>query len=155
LLSFKLTKGCLYRETSFAIATSKQTVGEAGMRTVALSSLLVLWFFPVALSAQQSGAKAPELNKTQLLGRRIFQQRCGVCHTQPTASPMYGIPLYKDLVDGNEDMIRDFIQNGSKRMPGFKYGLESAEIDAIVEYLKTVPKPAPRNPQPRAGNAVD
>jgi hypothetical protein len=27
-------------------------------------------------------------------------------------------------------------------MPGFKYGLKPAEIDAIVEYLKTVPKPA-------------
>jgi len=125
------------------------------MRTVALTSVLLLWMFPAALSARQSGAKAGELNKTQLLGRRIFQQRCGVCHTQPTASPMYGIALYKDLVDGNEDMIRDYIQNGSKRMPGFKYGLEPDEIDAIVEYLKTVPKPAPRNPQPRAENPVE
>lgn len=125
------------------------------MKTVALTSFLFLCLVPAALSAQESPSGASELNKTQLLGRRIFQQRCGVCHTQPTASPMYGITLYKDIVDGNEDMIRDYIRNGSKKMPGFKYGLEPAEIDAIVEYLKTVPKPAPKNPQPRSAGPVD
>ena len=84
-----------------------------------------------------------KLTDTQKLGQRIFQQRCGVCHTKVNAAaPMYGINLYKDIVDGNEDMITDYIRNGSNRMPGFKYGLESSEIDAIVEYLKTVPKPA-------------
>lgn len=125
------------------------------MRAVALISLSMVSLFPPALSAQQSNTKAPELNQTQMLGRRIFQQRCGICHTQPTASPMYGIALNKDLVQGNEDMIRDYIRDGSKRMPGFKYGLEPSEIDAIVEYLKTVPKPAPRNPQTKAEGAVD
>lgn len=110
---------------------------------------------PLTLSAQEPATKAPELDKTQMLGRRIFQQRCGVCHTQPTASPMYGIALNKEIVEGNEDAIRDYIRNGSRRMPGFKYGLEPAEIDAIVEYLKTVPKPAPKNPQPKVESPVD
>ena len=121
------------------------------MRSVALLLLFLLSCLPVALSAQESPANAPALNKTQILGRRIYQQRCGVCHTQPTASPMYGIALNKELVDGNEEMIRDYIRNGSKKMPGFKYGLEPTEIDAIVEYLKTVPKAAPRNQQPSRG----
>jgi mono/diheme cytochrome c family protein len=125
------------------------------MKAGALISLFLLSLFPLTLSAQESNTKAPELDKTQMLGRRIFQQRCGVCHTQPTASPMYGITLNKELVDGNEDMIRDYIRNGSRRMPGFKYGLEPAEIDAIVEYLKTVPKPAPKNPQPKVEGPVD
>jgi hypothetical protein len=31
-------------------------------------------------------------------------------------------------------------------MPGFRYGVKASEIGAIVEYLKTVPKPAPRGP---------
>lgn len=121
------------------------------MRSVARISIFLLSFFPIALSAQESVSKSPELNKTQILGRRIYQQRCGICHTQPTASPMYGIALNKELVDGHEDMIRDYIRNGSNKMPGFKYGLEPAEIDAIVEYLKTVPKAAPRNPQQPSG----
>ena len=68
---------------------------------------------------------------------------------------MYGVPLYKDIVDGNEDTMRDYIRNGSRRMPGFKYGLEPSEIDAIVEYLKTVPKAAPRNTQTGAPGPVD
>lgn len=125
------------------------------MKTVALTSLLILLWFPAGLSAQDKAPGATELNKTQLLGRRIFQQRCGVCHTQPTASPMYGIVLSKEIVDGNEDTVREYIRNGSKKMPGFKYGLEPAEIDAIVEYLKTVPKPAPKNSQAGVAGPVD
>ena len=103
--------------------------------------LFLLTSFSLATPAQQAGTDS-SLNDTQKLGRRIFQQRCGVCHTQPTrTSPMYGPVLYKDIVEGNEDTIRQFIRSGSARMPGFKYGLEPLEIDAIVEYLKMVPKP--------------
>ena len=102
------------------------------MRSVALVSACLFLLLPIGLSAQDSNTKPVELNQTQILGRRIFQQRCGVCHTQPTANPMYGIQLNKELVDGNEDMIRDYIRNGSKKMPVFKYGLEPSEIDAIV-----------------------
>jgi len=57
---------------------------------------------------------------------------------------MYGTALYKDLVNGNEDAIKEMIRSGSGKMPGFKLGLQPSEIDAIVEYLKTVPKP-PKN----------
>lgn len=124
------------------------------MKSVALASLLILAAFPVAASAQES-PQPRELTKTQILGRRIFQQRCGVCHTQPTASPMYGIALNKDLVEGNEEAIKEYISNGSKKMPGFKYGLEPAEIDAIVDYLKTVPKAAPKNAQSKGEGPVD
>lgn len=99
-------------------------------------------FSPLAFSAQQPN---DSLNATQKLGRRVFQQRCAVCHTKPTiTSKMYGPVLYKGLVEGNEDQVRETITNGSTGlMPGFRYGLESSEIDAIVEYLKTVDKPAP------------
>jgi mono/diheme cytochrome c family protein len=111
---------------------------------------------PATLPARQSEGKLPALTPTQATGRRIFQQRCAVCHTQVTpTNPMYGLTLNKELVDGNEDMIRDYIRNGSKRMPGFKYGLEPSDIDAIVEYLKTVPKPAPRNSPSKGEGPVD
>ena len=77
-------------------------------------------------------------------GAAVFK-RCAVCHTKPTiTSKMYGPVLYKGLVEGNEDQVRETITNGSTGlMPGFRYGLESSEIDAIIEYLKTVEKPAP------------
>jgi mono/diheme cytochrome c family protein len=126
------------------------------MRAGALISLFLLSLIPLTLSGQESPTRAGELNKTQMLGRRIFEQHCGICHTQTTASPMYDeTVLCKDLVAGNEGMFRAYIQNGSKRMPGFKYGLEPAEIDAIVEYLKTVPKPASRKSQPKDEGPVD
>lgn len=108
----------------------------------ALVLLVAALFSPLALSAQQPN---DSLNATQKLGRRIFQQRCAVCHTKPTiSSKMYGPVLYKGLVEGNEDQVRETITNGSTGlMPGFRYGLEPSEIDAIIEYLKTVDKPAP------------
>jgi mono/diheme cytochrome c family protein len=96
--------------------------------------------------AQQS-SNAP-LNDTQKDGRRIFQQRCAVCHTLPTVvSKRYGPALYKEIVEDNEDNIRDTILEGREGlMPGFKYGLTRAEVDSIIEYLKTVNRPArPKN----------
>ena len=109
--------------------------------------IFLLLALPLAVPAQQekSGA-AVTLNETQVLGRRVFQQRCAICHTESTpGARRYGPALSKELVEGNEDTIRDFITNGSKgKMPGFKYGLEPSEINAIVEYLKTVPRPAKR-----------
>lgn len=126
------------------------------MRVAALIVLCVLVVFPLAASAQQANSNANSnvtLNDTQILGRRIFQQRCAVCHTQSTpGARRYGPIIYKDLVDGNEDTIREFIRNGSTgKMPGFKYGLEPAEINAIVEYFKTVPRP----PRQAAGGAQE
>jgi mono/diheme cytochrome c family protein len=108
----------------------------------------LLFAFPLAIPAQQDKSNSPvTLSETQILGRRIFQQRCAICHTESTpGARRYGPVLSKELVDGNEETIRDFITNGSKgKMPGFKYGLEPSEINAIVEYLKTVPRPAKRS----------
>ncbi|MBZ5661584.1 MAG: cytochrome c [Acidobacteriia bacterium] len=132
------------------------------MRIGALVLTCALGAFPLGISAQQAkpdsaaATAAPiptSLNDTQMLGRRLFQQRCAVCHTESTpGANRYGPILYKELIAGNEDTMREFISNGSKgKMPGFKYGLEAREIDAIVEYLKTVSRPAKRN-SPAAGD---
>jgi mono/diheme cytochrome c family protein len=117
------------------------------MRSTALICLFLFVGFPIAVPAQQSKPDAPApLNDAQILGRRVFQQRCAACHTESTpGARRYGPTLYKDLVDGNEDVIEQFIRNGSpSKMPGFKYGLEDSEINAIIEYLKIVPRPARR-----------
>jgi mono/diheme cytochrome c family protein len=122
------------------------------MRTTV--ALLFLFGCAFPIPAQQTNPdSSPNLNDTQVLGRRLFQQRCAVCHTESTpGARKYGPGLYKGLVDGNEDTIRALIANGSKgKMPGFKYGLEAPEIDAIVEYLKTVPRPAKRSSQGQEG----
>jgi mono/diheme cytochrome c family protein len=111
-----------------------------------------LGLFPVAAHAQQATADVP-LNSIQKLGKRVFEQRCGICHAPARPGfQMYGPALYKDLVNGSEDAIKEQIRSGTTKMPGFKFGLEPSEIDAIVEYLKTVPKPAKNaNPDAPAG----
>jgi len=118
--------------------------------------LFLLLLFPFMLPAQ-NGTTTPALpNDPPTSGRRLFQQHCGVCHTQPTlTNPMYGPSLYRDIVNGREDAVRDYIGKGSSKMPGFRYGLKASEIDAIVEYLKTVPKPAQRGSQTKGEGPVD
>jgi mono/diheme cytochrome c family protein len=103
--------------------------------------LLLAASTPVAY-AQQAGS---DLNETQLLGRQVFAQSCGVCHLQPSLGvKTYAPMLNKASAAGNDEVMRAFIVNGSERMPAFKYYLKPAEIDAIVAYIKTVPAPAVR-----------
>jgi mono/diheme cytochrome c family protein len=112
------------------------------MRSIRWVFLLFVGIFPITAGAQQASTEKP-LTDTQKLGQRIFEQRCGICHAPARAGfIMYGPFLHKDLINGSEDAIKEMIRTGTSKMPGFKYGLQPAEIDAIVEYLKTVPKPA-------------
>ena len=114
----------------------------------------VLGLFPIFSSPLRAQQPKPNnsLTDTQKEGRRIFQQRCAVCHTPPTViAKRYGPALYKEIVEDNEDTIRDTILEGREAlMPGFKYGLTRPEIDSIIEYLKTVKPPSsrPNNNQP-------
>src|SRR6267143_2462488 len=106
--------------------------------------------FAVALAAATPAAHAQQtgLNETQLLGRQVFAQSCGICHLQPSLGvKTYGPVLNKTAAAGNDEVMRAFIVNGTDRMPAFKYYLKPAEIDAIVAYLRTVPVPAVNEPQ--------
>ena len=99
--------------------------------------------------AQQAGS-ADGLNDTQQMGRRLFVQSCGVCHTSvQRASALYGPALSQASLGGQDDVMREVISNGTPRMPGFKHHFERGEIDAIVAYLKTVPAPQPAPAQQR------
>lgn len=118
--------------------------------------LFALLLFAPALPAQNDKSTPASANDAVASGRRLFQQHCSVCHTQPTlANPMYGPVLYRDLVNGREDAVRDYIDKGSSKMPGFRYGLKASDINVIVEYLKTVPKPTQRDPQIKGEGPVD
>ena len=111
------------------------------MKYLALTVLLGIGLTPLAASAKPSPAD-DSLTPAQELGKKTFQQRCSICHTPlGNNGKTYGPPLSKSLVEGNEDFIRNTISNGiDDRMPGFKYGLQPNQINAIIEYLKTVNK---------------
>ena len=122
------------------------------MRYGRIPLLFMLALIPIALDAQNGAGTSASADDSVTLGRRLFQQNCSVCHTQATlTNPMYGPSLYGELVKGKESAVGAIIGNGSNKMPGFRYGLKPSEIDAIVEYLKTVPKPAQRGPQKGEG----
>jgi mono/diheme cytochrome c family protein len=108
------------------------------MRKVLLLSFVLLAAAQAAPAAADDG-----LTATQQLGRQLFGQSCAVCHLkQQVTSATYGPPLSKASLGGQDGVMREVIANGTPRMPGFKYNFEPAQIDAIVQYLKTVP-PAP------------
>ena len=93
-----------------------------------------------AAMAQQTSAL---LNETELAGRQVLAQNCGVCHLQPSkGSVTYGPMLNRASGAGNAEVVRTVIINGTDRMPAFRWQLKPAEIDAVVAYLKTVPAPA-------------
>jgi mono/diheme cytochrome c family protein len=111
------------------------------MRTVlsAVACLVVLG--TTSASAQQA---ADNLNDKQRHGRQLLAQSCGVCHLPPALNARtYGPPLNKAAANGDDSIMREYIINGTPRMPAFKHYLKDNEIDAIIAYVRTVPTPAP------------
>lgn len=97
-----------------------------------------------ALSAAPAWAQQGGLTDSQKLGQRLTTQHCGVCHfhIQINSTASYGPLLSKANFDnGREAELKGVITNGGPNMPGFKYLFEPAEIDAIVDFLKTVNPP--------------
>lgn len=114
-------------------------MGQQTMRAGILSLLLAL--SPAWAYAQAAGA-----GDTERTGHQLFTQSCAVCHLKPQLiSRRYGPELNHDTVAGRQEAIRAFIEAGTPRMPGFRYELSPAQIDAIIAYLATVPA-APQAP---------
>jgi len=83
------------------------------------------------------------LTPGQAKGKKLFVQRCSVCHLPALPSyTAYGPLLDKNLVEEHgEEAERMQILQGSARMPGFQYTLSPAETDQIVDYLKSLELP--------------
>jgi mono/diheme cytochrome c family protein len=85
----------------------------------------------------------PSLTDTQQEGLRLFSQSCGVCHTPvQQRAKQYAPVLSRETLGGDEELMREYISNGTPRMPGFRFNFEPTQISDIVQYLKTVPVPA-------------
>lgn len=111
------------------------------MRRSSRSSRLIRLLLLLAVAPFDTSAQA-FLNERQLLGLRLYNQSCRVCHTKPqVTSAQYAPVLSRASLSGNNDALRAYVENGSAKMPGFKYHYQPYEIDAIVAYLKTIPAP--------------
>src|SRR5262245_12115150 len=120
------------------------------MRTAVPIVACVVALWASGASAQQAGAN---LNGLQRHGRRLWAQACGVCHLPPSLNARSdGPPLNKAAANGDDSIMREYIQNGTPRMPAFKHYLKDNEIDAIIAYVRTVPvAAAPAGQAPRGG----
>ena len=123
-------------------------------RTVFLALLAVAMVAPFTCSGQSKGQGAEEggatLNDMQRTGKRLFMQNCSLCHVpvkknnkNPADEGTTIGPRLNGLFTGpkalSDAVARTFIQKGvADKMPGFQYGLEPKEIDAIIAYLKTL-----------------
>ena len=112
-------------------------------RNLALILCLSTQLFAAPRSAAQKN-----LGAAQKEGRRIFQQKCAVCHVPAwQGATALGPPLSNQVVKGNEKVIQDTITNGLYDdpsldwMPGFKFTLTSEQISNIIDYLKTLDQP--------------
>ena len=78
-------------------------------------------------------------------GEAWFFQRCSLCHVgrivkdtnyEPMAPSLEG--LLFEASQAREQLIREQIQRGSLRMPGFQYNFTPAEFEDLMVYLKTL-----------------
>ena len=120
-------------------------------KTLAMLTAAVFLWLP--LHAQMGSGN---LTEAQLKGKRMFEQRCSVCHTPPQpGGKTYGPLLNLETVAGKDMAYQAIIKQGTPRMPGFQYGLEPQEIDNIIAYLKTVKKPEAPAVKSTAPDQVD
>jgi mono/diheme cytochrome c family protein len=110
-------------------------------RGILAAAFVVGW----ASVAFAQGAPDASFNDAQREGLRLFSQSCGVCHTVvQQRTRQYGPVLSRETLGGDEELIREYISNGTPRMPGFRYYFEPTQISSIVQYIKTIaPPPAP------------
>ena len=78
----------------------------------------------------------PGLSEAELEGRRLVVQRCAYCHDVGRASaPSLDGERLKAV---GEAGFREKIMKGTRRMPGGRTALSSAQLDQVMAYIKTV-----------------
>jgi mono/diheme cytochrome c family protein len=106
----------------------------------ALILVVAATLFAVPVSAQRGAA-----SREVVEGRRLFHQKCALCHVAGTiGEEPYGPKLSRSQVERSEEGVRQIIRAGTARMPGFQYTLDAAKIAAIVAFLKTLESPPDR-----------
>ena len=114
------------------------------------------WGLTILLAlAPQAWAQAP-LDAGERQGRALHPALRRLPSEAGSDGGAFGPALSKDSLNGNAEVMRIFIREGSPRMPGFKYEFTPAEVNTIIRYLQSVPaqaQPAPTPASARAGQA--
>src|SRR3990172_2474217 len=103
---------------------------------------LIAGSFSVQLHAQQ-GNSDPKMSQSEMEGKKLFIQRCSICHlprlNDPTVPDAFG-PSLNGKVNGTADeaRVREVIMKGTPRMPGFQYSFQTSQVDQIIAFMKTL-----------------
>ena len=96
---------------------------------------------PAPAAAPKSAAPQPVLNEQQRRGEALFVQNCPLCHIPSKQKKELGIQgpalrgMFKD--DADQDFLRQIIEQGLPgKMPGFRYDLDTKQIDDLIAFLK-------------------
>lgn len=84
----------------------------------------------------------PVLSAQGLKGRTLWAQRCAYCHDGfgSAVSPnSLGRWIDAEVLRAlGDSRVRQVVQTGTRRMPGFQYALQANQVDLVLDYLKTV-----------------
>ena len=125
---------------------------------------LVLAFVLVlsGTTAAQQALSPADLTPAEKSGRTLFQTKCAMCHVgqepgtetrddnAPQARPTLG-PVLSQRHANDEAGLREKIQLGSERMPGYRYTLTDEQIDHVIAFMKTIDGPLTRLAVARPG----
>lgn len=110
---------------------------------------LALLLVPVAVAAAVPYLAFAQTNLTpaQARGRVILTQNCNICHLpQNPGSQTYGPLLNKESANGDDNLMKQVIQTGLVKMPGWRYTLNDNQIGDVIAYIRTLPVVAPPPP---------
>jgi mono/diheme cytochrome c family protein len=84
-------------------------------------------------------AQAPGSNST-LSSNRVFQNSCAKCHGKTAAGRRFGGPslVSEKIRSASTEELRNIIANGKGRMPKYAEKLSEAEIDTVVQQIKSL-----------------
>ena len=114
-------------------------------RVAALALVAVGLMGAPPLASAQAPPRAAAAGPSAMRGEAWFFQRCSLCHVgrvvkddsyKPMSPPLAGV--LKGAAPDREAAIREQIQRGSLRMPGFRYNFTPAEFEDLMAYLKTL-----------------
>lgn len=111
----------------------------------ALVLIAAFWMGVPPEASPQSPPAAQAANRAVVRGEAWFYQRCSLCHVgrivkddnyKPMSPPLAGV--LKNAPPDREAAVREQIQRGSLRMPGFRYNFTPAEFEELIAYIKTL-----------------
>jgi len=115
---------------------------------VAVALALVAFFFAGCDSGPPPPKSDAELHLTeqQARGRRLFNQSCAQCHRAysddklngPTLQAVFKKPGLPSGIPANDDRVRETIELGRAKMPGFRNLFSDDQVQDLIAYLHTL-----------------